>query len=447
MRVCRPVCRPSLPAISTETGFMLKLFARGVAACLIYIALAPPGLSQAPVSAGDRAIALPDAVVRALERSPSLRARGFEITAAEGRLLQSTFRPSPEVSLLVHDVLGTGAYNGVQSAETTASLSWMFERGLRERIVEVARSRIDVSAVEVEIAQLDVAAQTARLFIDCALFQERYRNAEFGLERARDAVTAVRRRVETSRAREAELARAEAELARAELRLDDFAHELLSAYHRLSAQWGQPEPDFDSVMMDLAQTPVVEPFDSLLERVAQNPDLALYGSESRVAEAELSLARARARTSWTVSGGLRRNEASDDWALIGGVTIPLRMGNQNQGEIAATRANLDRLEAAAEAERVYIETELFVLYQELVHNVELAEGLESEVEPRIEGALADTRRAYELGSTSYLEFRAVQTELLEVAYEILDAQANARRLAIEIERLTGESLAVEPMAE
>ena len=96
---------------------------------------------------------------------------------------------------------------------------------------------------------------------------------------------------------------------------------------------------------------------------------------------------------------------------------------------------------------MHIETELFVLYQELMHNIELAEGLQTEVEPRIEGALADTRRAYELGSTGYIEFRAVQRDLLEVAYEILDAQANAQRLAIEIERLTGESLAVAPMAE
>lgn len=426
---------------------MLKFFARGVAACLIYIALASPALSQAPSSTTDGVIALPEAVIRTLERSPWLRARGFEITEAEGRALQSTFRPAPEVSVLVHDTLGTGVYSGVRSAETTASLSWMFERGLRQRIVEVAQSRIDVSAVEVEIAQLDVAAETARLFIDCAVYQERYRNAELGVERSRDAVAAVRRRVETSRAREAELARAEAELARAELRLDDFSHELLSAYHRLSAQWGQPEPDFESVTIDLSVTPAVEPFESLLARVSQNPDIALFVSESRVAEAELSLARARARPSWTISGGLRRNEEADDWALVGGVTIPLRMGNRNQGRIAETRAKLSRIDAAEEAERVHIETELFVLYQELIHNIELAQGLESEVEPRIEGALADTLRAYELGSTSYLEYRAVQTELLEVAYEILDAQADAQRLAVEIERLIGESLAGEPAAE
>jgi cobalt-zinc-cadmium efflux system outer membrane protein len=186
--------------------------------------------------------------------------------------------------------------------------------------------------------------------------------------------------------------------------------------------------------------PALEPFETLLVRVEQNPDLALFVSELRVAEAEVNLARAQTRPRWELSGGLRRVEATDDWAVVGGITVPLRLGNRNQGRIAETRANLSRIEAEAEAARVRIQTELFVLYQELVHNIEFAEGLESNVAPKLESALADTQRAFELGRSSYLEFRAVQTELLNVAYEILDAHAIAYRLAIEIERLTGESM-------
>jgi len=190
-----------------------------------------------------------------------------------------------------------------------------------------------------------------------------------------------------------------------------------------------------------------DPFEALLARVEQNPDLAAFVSQSRLAEAELNLARARSRPGWTVSGGLRRIESSDDWAVVGGVTIPLRMGNQNQGRISEARATIDQIEAAAEAARVQIETELFVLYQELFHNIELADRLETDVAPRLEAALTDMRRAFDLGRSSYLEFRAVQTELLDVAYEILDAHADAYRLSIEIERLTGESLSSSPNSE
>jgi len=432
---------------------MLDFIARGTIACLTLMLLAvaasaqPAASNEAAAAATTTAtatIGLRESIDRTLAENPMLRARGFEISAAEGRLQQSGFRPLPELNVTLEDALGTDDHRGLDRSEATVSLGWILERGVRERIVDAARVGVDVSRIEIEIAQLDTAAETARRFIDCLVYQARFGNAETGVERARDAVEAVRRRVDASRAPEAELARAEAELARAELRLEDYEHELLSAYHRLSAQWGVTEPAFAAVAGDLSGMPGIEPFEALLARLERNPDLAAFVTETRLTEAELNLALARSRPSWELSGGLRRIEGTDDWALVGGVRIPLRLGNRNQGRIAETRANLGRIEAQALAERVRIETELFVLYQELVHNIELADRLETDVAPRLETALADTRRGFELGRSSYLEFRAVQTDLLEVAYEILDAHADAWRLAIEIERLTGESLNPSP---
>jgi cobalt-zinc-cadmium efflux system outer membrane protein len=418
----------------------------GIACAMIVTGLTDVSAQPAAPNHSDT-ISLPEALSRTLAENASLRALGFDVPAAEGRLLQSTFRPSPEINVALQDVAGTDAFRGVHSAETTVTLAWVLERGIRERIIDASQAQVDVSSAEIEVARLDVAAETARRYIESLVFQARYANAERGVELAVDAVDAVRRRVEASRAPEAELARAEAELARAELRLEDYEHELLSAYHRLSAQWGVTEPEFSSVAGNLSGVPALDPFEVLLARVEQNPDLTAFVSQSRLAEAELNLARARSRPGWTVSGGLRRIEATDDWAVVGGVTIPLRRGNQNQGRIAEARATLDQVEAAAEAARINIETELFVLYQELVHNIQLAERLETDVTPRLEAALTDMRRAFELGRSSYLEFRAVQTELLGVAYEILDAHADAYRLAIEIERLTGESLSSLPNSE
>jgi cobalt-zinc-cadmium efflux system outer membrane protein len=426
---------------------MLDSLARGVAACAILTMSsisAPPAPAQPGASTEGFAISFAEALNLTLADNPVLKAQGLEVDLAEARLLQSTFRPNLELNFRLEDALGTDAFRGLHGAETTVTLGWMLERGVRDRIVDVARAGVNATAVEIEIAQLDAAAETARRFIETLVFQERYRNAEMGVELAREAVEAVRRRVAASRALEAELNRAEAEFARAELRLDDYEHELLSAYYLLSAQWGDTEPDFSAAQGDLSGMPRVDPFESLLTRVEQNPDLVAFMSQSRVAEAELNLARARARPSWQLTGGVRRAEFSDDWSLVGGVIVPLRLGNRNQGRIAETRANLDQIELAADAARNFIATELFVLYQELTHNFELAARLETDVAPKYESALADTRRAFELGRSSYLEYRAVQTELLEVAYEVLDAHADAWRLAIEIERLVGESLAIAP---
>ncbi len=208
----------------------------------------------------------------------------------------------------------------------------------------------------------------------------------------------------------------------------------------MSAQWGDTEPDFATVSGSLESLPALDPFEELVTRVRNNPDVTRYMSEQRLHEAELELARARSRPSWRVSGGLRRAEMSDDWSLIGTITVPLRMGNRNQGRIAEARAELARVTAETVEAEVRISTELFVLYQRLLHDIQLPARLEGEVVPGFEAALEEMRRAYELGQSSYLELREVQTELLTVNSELLEAYIDAHRLVIEIERLTGMSL-------
>jgi cobalt-zinc-cadmium efflux system outer membrane protein len=383
------------------------------------------------------AIGLPEALARTVTRNPELAVLGYRIEAAEGRLQQADLRPNPELGVNVQDAFGTDAYNGFDSTETTVTLGWVLERGVRERLIDEARTDVSLRTLDAEIVRVDAAAETARRFLDCLAYQGRLQNAADAVRLAEETVAAVGNRVEASRAPEAELSRAQAELARAELVVEDYEHELLSAYHRLSAQWGETQPDFASVDGELESMLAVEPLEALLARAGRNPELARYLSEQRLAEAQLRLAEARARPSWIAHAGLRRYELSDDVALVGGITIPLPVRNRNQGRIAEARADVARTAAEREAARVRLETALFVLHQELRHDTQLAQGLVDDVIPRIERALADTRRAYELGRYSYLEWSVVQEELLEANDDLLEAGIDARRIIIELERLTG----------
>src|SRR5690606_26592293 len=186
-----------------------------------------------------------------------------------------------------------------------------------------------------------------RGFLTCLAFQERIRMASLAVGQTEETVQLISERVAAGRALQAEQARAEADLVRAELVQEDYEHELLSAYHRLSAQWGLTQPDFSSVSGDLGTLPTLEPFEALLSRLDANPERARLLSEQRLAEAELRLAEARRRPSWEVSAGIRRFELSDDLAVVGGITIPLPVRDRNQGRIA---------EARAEVQRAYAET-------------------------------------------------------------------------------------------
>ena len=94
----------------------------------------------------------------------------------------------------------------------------------------------------------------------------------------------------------------------------------------------------------------------------------------------------------------------------------------------------------ARAARVEIETALFVFYQELRHNVQVATALRDRLIPLLERALADTRRTYELGRGTFVELTQVQAELLGANSEYLEASIGAHELVVEIERLTGETV-------
>ena len=382
-------------------------------------------------------IGLTEALTRTLARNPELMALGYQIGAAEGRLQQAGIAPYPELGVSLQDFAGNDEFQRFDSAETTVAITWVLERGIRQRRVDSALANLSLRTLDVEISQLDVAAETARRFLICLAFQGRLRNAMEGVRLAEETAEAVRMRVSAGGTLEAELARAEAGLARAELLQEDYEHELLSAYHRLSSQWGVTQPDFGSVQGDVQTLPADEPFETFLARVDQNPELARFMSQQRLAEAELRVAQARSRPDWRASAGVRRVEATDDLMFVGGITIPLGTRGSNLGLLAETRANIARTEADAAAARVRLETALFVLHQELRHDLQLAARLRNDVIPRIETALVGTRRAYNLGRYSYLELSVVQGELLEANNDLLEASVDAHRLVIEIERLTG----------
>ena len=426
---------------------MLDRSARNVCTCLAIWFAAASASAQSGPSAEDHdlppagpPIALNEALARTMSRNPALVAYGYQIEAAEGRLQQAGIRPNPELSVTVNDALGSGDFRAVRNAETTVSIAWAIERGVRQRQIDATRAEVSLAELDARILRLDVAAQTALRFIACLAFQERLGFAVEQIRLAEQTIAAVQTRVDAGRSTQAELSRAEAGLVRAELLEEDYTHELLSALHRLSAQWGETQPDFGTAFGNIRTLPVVEPVETLVSRVEQNPDLARFMSRERIAEAELRVAQAHSRPDWNLHAGIRRHELSDDVALVGGISIPIGVRNRNLGRIAESRAEMVRAASEGRAARVEIETAVFVLYQELRHNVQVAVALRDRLIPLLERALQDTRRAYELGRSTFVELTQVQAELLGANNEYLESSIGAHETVVEIERLTGETI-------
>lgn len=416
---------------------MLDRFARNSRACLALWTFTLVAAAQTALPQTLPSVTLDEALARTLDANPALAANGYRIDAAWGRFEQARIAPAPVLDVALNDALGTGDFRGVRGAEATLSIIWILERGVRRRQIDAATADISLREVEAQVAHLDAAAETARRFLACLAFQARLVNAAEGIRLAGQTVEAVRARVAAGGATQAELSRAEAGLVRAQLLEEDYEHELVSANHRLSEQWGETQPDFSRALGDVQALPAVEPLETLQSRVDANPDIAFFMSQRRLAEAELHVAQARSRPDWQVRAGVRRIEATDDFALVGEITMPLGTRDRYLGRIAETFADMARASGDARATRVRIEIALFVLYQELLHDVDVATTLSERLIPLLESALADTRRSYELGRSSYFELSAVQSELLEARNELLETSIDAHGLVVEIERLTG----------
>lgn len=416
---------------------MLDRFARKYSACSALWSFAVLAAAQTAIPQTLPSITLDEALARTLDANPALAANGYQIDAALSRVQQANIGPNPVLDLAINDALGTDDFRGVTSAETTLSIIWILERGVRLRQIDAALADVSLHEVEAQVMQLDTAAETARRFLACLAFQARLVNAAEAIRLAEQAVESVRARVAAGGATRAELSRAEAGLVRAQLLEEDYEHELVSANHRLSEQWGETQPDFGRALGDVQALPAVEPLETLQSRVDHNPDIAFFMSQRRLAEAELHVAQARSRPDWQLRAGVRRFETTDDLALVGEITVPFGTRDRYLGRIAETFADMARASGDARATRVRIETALFVLYQELLHDVDVAATLRDRMIPLLESALADTRRAYELGRTSYFELSTVQSELLQARNELLETSIDAHGLVVEIERLTG----------
>lgn len=406
--------------------------------CLL-LALSNATVAQSN-STTDDTISFDIAIRKTLERNPALIAFGYQIEAQRGRVLQSELRPNPELGVVLENVAGTGPFSGVDGAEATISLAWVLERGKRERRIDASRAGVSLLQTEAEIKRLDAAAETARMYLQSLANQAQLSQTDEAVRLSEKTVLAVRKRVQAGRTTAADLARAEVELSRMRLEREDLEHELKTSLRRLAAQWGDTQPAFTRVRGNMAELPTPDSFSSLLARIDENPSLARYLSEQRLREAELRLAQQGAKPNWRITAGIRQLQQTDDQAFMAGITIPLATRNRNQGRIAAARAALAMTDASRTATRVAIETQLFALYQELQHSLHRAATLRDEILPRVEKALDETERAYEMGRYSYFELRVAQADALRARTAVIVAIIDAHRNTIEIERLTGATL-------
>ncbi len=386
-------------------------------------------------------LTLRDVLALALSENPELAPFAWQERANEARILQAGLRHNPELSLQVEDVLGTGAFRGGREAQTTLQLSQVIELGgKRAARAELASQARGVTKSEYELKRVEVLGEVAQRFIQVVANQEVLALALTNRQLAADALRTVQERVTAGKGSALEESKAQVALARGELLVEGAQHELNAARKKLAASWRSTRPVFEKAEAELFAYTAVPPFEKFARHISSSPEIARWVSEKKLREAEVKLADAQRIPNVTVGGGIRRLEGPGDEAFVFGVSMPLQLFDRNQGGVAEARALLGRTEAEQKAAEVRLGIVLLGLYEEMVHDSHIMEGVQKEILPKAENALAISREGFAQGRLSYLEVLDAQRTIFDVKQEYIQAATSYHQFLVELERLIGQPI-------
>jgi cobalt-zinc-cadmium efflux system outer membrane protein len=394
--------------------------------------------------AADR-LSLNGAFARVDKSHPDLRLFDARAQGLAAELDRSSLRPPLVAGASVENALGSGETSGFDIAELTLTLASVLERGgkLDARRV-LANSRIDALAVERETRRLDLLAEVARRYLAMVAAREQGEIAQLDIGQRQRTVAAARQRLQAGASPESVVLTAQAALARAELDRARALQRLQAARQHLAALWGERDPDFDIMASNPLALPRVSAFSELGDLLERTPELAQFAGERRIREARLQLARTERTPDLDWQVGVRRLQATDDFALVGSVSMPLGGRRRAEPGIRVAEADLASLEIERESKGLSLYSTLADAHGRYLTAQLEVRRLGDDILPKLARAEAAAERAYRGGAISYMEWAQLQSERTATRKQQLEAALEAQRALIEIQRLTGQAFVAGP---
>lgn len=393
-------------------------------------------------------LTLDDAFARVAQSHPDLRLIEGQRKVLSAEAERAALRPAWVAGLQIENALGTGDASGFEQAEISLTLAGVLERGGKlDARRTLAQTRIDSLALQRETKRLDVLAEVARRYLAINAAQEQRRIADLDAMQRQRTVAGARQRLAAGASPESVLLTAQAALARAEMERDRATQRGAAARQHLAALWGERNPEFAAVAGDPLVLPSISEFAELDALLTRTPELTRFADEQRIGEARLQLARSQATPDVDWQVGVRRLQATDDFALIGSVSMPLGSAHRAQPDIRAAEAELALVGIEREAQGLSLYSTLAEAHGRYrVAQFEVGR-LQSDVLPKLARAENAAERAYRGGAISYLEWAQLQSERTTARKQQLEAALEAQRALIEIQRLTGQAFVAGPASQ
>jgi len=383
-------------------------------------------------------LSLQTALQRALAANPRLTAAERDVGIASGQSIQAGALINPELSYEQDNSFGSGPYRGTRSAETTLQISQLFELfGKRDARIAAGRATLDTATIQRRAVRLEVLSETAIAFLGVLGNQRRIQILDEHINAIDRLTPLLQRRIDAGASSPAETGRAQVASDLVKADRERVRAVLASARRELAVLMGDTSPKYSAVSGRLEAAGRPPSFQSVVAAIDANPQLVRWTAVYAQRNAELLMARLRPYPDVRLSAGWRHFNDTGDDAVRLGVSIPIPVFDQNQGNIISAEQSLEKTRAEREANRAALIVLAGRAYDSLQGALrELAILRESTI-PKSRQAADAIFEGYGQGRFSLLEVLDAQASVAQARLREQEAQQNFHIAVATIEGLVG----------
>ena len=383
-------------------------------------------------------LTLQDALSLAMSHNPEISISSWRVDASKARTLQAGLRPNPQIEGEVENFAGSSTLGGFDEAETTISLSQLFELGdKRRKRLRVAELGQGLAEWDLQAKRLQVISQTSLAFIEVLAGQRRVELQSASLDLAREVLDSVTERENAGKSSPIETIRAQIVVSQGEISLGRARRSLDASRAMLAAIWGSSSARFTSAIGSLDEIQDLPPLESLTARISKNPDVSRWDVEIAERRARIELVTAEATPDATITGGARLLQGTEDTAFVVGLSIPLPIHDRNQGRLREAEIDLSRATDERRAAEIRVHSALIDAYQALLSSFQEVTALREQVLPAAGAAYEGIRESYRQGKLTQLDVLESQKTLFEVRDQYARSLTDYHRARAQVEGLVG----------
>jgi len=404
-----------------------------VACCLVLLGAPARPFAQAPVST----LTLDEAVSLAGAANPTVRAKEFEVQAVGANEVTAALRPNPSANFLAEQFGG----GSVAQTQYTFNVGQPIELGgKRQRRIDSARAATKVTGLELADLRRQLVFQVKKSFSDILIAREALALTEQNLAALGELERVHRFRAEKGDISGLELLRIEVERFAFERDASDARQALGAAKVALRTAVGQERVAEQFEVVGELTFPVVTRSRAELYRMALDarPDLRAAQAAREKARADIDLAKANAW--WDITPQIEYQRIGPDNTIGFGFSLPIKLFDRNQGEIARTQAEAKRAEATREALLAQALAEVDLALAAVTAEQAKVALLRDTYLPKMKQARDTVEFAYQRGGVTLLDFLDAQRTYREKSLDYFRSIGNYHTALYQLEAAVGGPL-------